>query len=126
MTTTLEETRVAVAIKTAAPAASAPQTTISGEKTAAPPPPPGRPLKNADKQWVTRRRLAYALLAILAVLVGAALVAMFTGTDLTRIKDVMAIVFGPVAGLVGAAVGFYFGAKTGSETPGSNEPRPGA
>lgn len=70
-----------------------------------------------EPQWRTRKRLAYAMLALLALLVLSAIVAMFTELDLQRIKDVMAIVFGPVAGLVGAVVGFYFGAKTGSEAP---------
>lgn len=100
------------AIAPAKPTAPATVSTAGGHtRTTKPEPPP----------WSTRRRLAYALLTLLAVIVLAALAAMFLKSlDLQRIKDVMTLVLGPVAGLVGAAVGFYFGAKTGSETPGGN------
>jgi hypothetical protein len=84
----------------------------------------GKVSADTSRSWSTRRRLAYALLALLAVLVVASVIAMFTNVDLQRIKDVMTLTLGPVAGLVGAVVGFYFGAKTGSESPGGSSSPP--
>lgn len=66
--------------------------------------------------WPVRRNLAYALVALLAVILVMTAAAMFTDIDLQRIKDVGDIIVTPVAGLVGAVVGFYFGARAGSGT----------
>lgn len=69
--------------------------------------------------WPVRRNLAYALVALLAVILVMTAAAMFTDIDLQRIKDVGDIIVTPVAGLVGAVVGFYFGARAGSGTSSS-------
>ena len=104
----LLSTSVAHAARPAAPEGLAP--TSHSDKAA-------RSASSDGPSWPTRRALAFGLMGLLGVLVVAAVVAMFTDVGLSRVKDVMAIVFGPVAGLAGSAVGFYFGAKTGSESP---------
>lgn len=74
--------------------------------------------------WPVRRNLAYALVALLAVILVMTAAAMFTDIDLQRIKDVGDIIVTPVAGLVGAVVGFYFGARAGSGTSSSLGSKP--
>ena len=84
------------------------------------PPGAGTSKSTADadrgQAWPTRRKLAYALVALLAVVLLATIAAMFTDIDLQRIKDVASLAIAPVAGLVGAVVGFYFGARVGTAT----------
>ncbi len=44
------------------------------------------------------------------------LVALFAeGVELQRMKDIIGLMFGPVVGLVGTVIGFYFGAQTVKE-----------
>lgn len=80
------------------------------------PPPPG-PLRAQSqvslKQENTRRLIAYILLLYLGAIVVIALVALYAeGVELDRAKDILSILVGPVIGLVGSVVGFYFGAQT--------------
>lgn len=59
-----------------------------------------------------RRRLAYGLLALLAVIALALLGADFGGLISTEeTKDLAAAVLSPIVVLVGTALGFYFGGK---------------
>jgi hypothetical protein len=69
-------------------------------------------------QEKTRTGLAYFLVALLALLVLAAVVVMFvTDIDNARVKDIFGLTFGPIVGLVGTVIGFYFGAESAKEAP---------
>lgn len=61
---------------------------------------------------VSRRRIAYGLLLLVAFIVVAAFVSLWTewGTW-SELKELSAFVLGPVVGLAGAATGFFFGEK---------------
>lgn len=72
-----------------------------------------------QSQEDTRRTIALGLLALLAVLVAAAVVIIFrTNISETRSKDLLGLILGPVVGLVGTVVGFYFGAQTAKQAGG--------
>lgn len=69
-----------------------------------------------ESQERTRASLAYAVIGILAVLVGAGIAGMFLrGISAQQATQMFGLLFGPIIGLVGTVVGFYFGAKTASE-----------
>jgi uncharacterized membrane protein YeaQ/YmgE (transglycosylase-associated protein family) len=82
--------------------------------------PPAGPLPSlAPNQLIdvkrenTRRFVAYILLAYLGAILIVGLVTLFTeGVPLQRAKDILGLLVGPVIGLVGTVVGFYFGAQT--------------
>ena len=66
-----------------------------------------------EPQENTRAIIAFALIGLLTVLVISAVVGVFLAAiSLERLTHVFGLVFGPVVGLVGTVVGFYFGAKT--------------
>ena len=59
-----------------------------------------------------RRRIAYILLGLLAVvLIWALLSVTFCPDSEQRIVNILQIILGPIIALVSAATGFYFGAK---------------
>lgn len=63
------------------------------------------------RQETARQWIAFALLFILfGEVLFAAIASFFIHIDI--IKEVMVIVFGPTAALVGSAIGFYFGQKS--------------
>ena len=67
-------------------------------------------------QETTRSWIAFLLIGLLAVMVIAAIAGIFVGSvNLQRVTQVFGLTFGPIVGLVGTVVGFYFGAKTASE-----------
>jgi hypothetical protein len=67
--------------------------------------------------------IAAFLLLLLAAFVGTAITAVFaTSVQLDRFKDIFALTFGPVIGLVGTVIGFYFGAQTAQAAAGGNNP----
>jgi hypothetical protein len=85
----------------------------------------GLPAPSIDVREPARRKIAYSLLALLAVIVLAAIVALFFSdafVPLQRAKDIIGLLLTPVVGLVGSVVGFYFGAQTAQETRDSNPP----
>jgi hypothetical protein len=64
----------------------------------------------------TRATIAYIVIALLAVLVFASIAGIFIeSVNVQRLTQVFGLTFGPVVGLVGTVVGFYFGAKTATE-----------
>ncbi len=70
----------------------------------------------AQAQEVTRAIIAYWLLLLVTVLVaGGAYATLLSPIGLDRVKQLFDLAFGPLLGLVGTVVGFYFGAKTASE-----------
>lgn len=67
------------------------------------------------REW-TRRIIASVLVFYLGAIIAAALVAIYAeGVTIERAKDILMIVVGPLVGLVGTVVGFYFGAQTVKE-----------
>ena len=70
----------------------------------------------AEHRDSTRARIAYGLIGILALVV---VVTLFIAHQHTRsiadVKDVLVILFAPVVGLVGSALGFYFGRESRRE-----------
>ena len=102
-----------------------------------PPPPPPPPIVEeprtsfssvsevsppiSHQQETARKRLAYSLIAILAVEVVFACSALFIskrfelGIEVRDITEIMVVIFGPTVALVGSATGFYFGARTASD-----------
>lgn len=62
-------------------------------------------------QEKARRNIAYVLCGLLALIFAAVTIALlFADAKLERIKEVT-IVIGPLAGLAGTAMGFYFAQK---------------
>lgn len=59
-----------------------------------------------------RRKLAYLLAWLLAVICCFTLFVVSIGADFDHMKGVLELVIGPVSSLVGAATGFYFGSKS--------------
>jgi hypothetical protein len=85
-------------------------------------PPPGPLPKQSQSELITvrqentRRLITYILLLYLGAIVAVALVALYAeGIALDRTKDILTILVGPIIGLVGTVVGFYFGAQTVKE-----------
>jgi hypothetical protein len=71
--------------------------------------PPYDPAEDREK---ARRLLAYALLALLALVVVALLFAnFFDWSSLGETKDLAASILSPIVVLVGTALGFYFGGQ---------------
>jgi hypothetical protein len=65
---------------------------------------------------LARRRIAYALIGLLWVLVGAVLIQVSLGSvQIAEIKE-YAVLVGPVVTLVSAATGFYYGTKSQTAT----------
>jgi hypothetical protein len=98
---------------------------LSGERVPSPSQlPPETFHRAADVPERTRRRLAYALTAILAAVVAVALAVLFLeqAVELRRAKDMIGLVLTPIVGLVGSVVGFYFGARTAQEAAPSVPP----
>ena len=59
-----------------------------------------------------RARIALSLVLLLCFVVAAAFVTVWVAGDLTEdIKDLLTLVLGPVAALVGSATGYYFGGR---------------
>ena len=82
-----------------------------GRQYAAPQTQPYDPRPTEDK---ARRRIAYALIALLGMLVFAILYFVWHGkVEVTDIKE-FAVLVGPVVTLVSAATGFYYGTRSGS------------
>lgn len=79
-----------------------------------PPPRGSLPSQSSvDSREPARRRIAYILLLFLGAVELAALVVMFNGSiSEQRATNIIGLVFGPIVGLVGTVVGFYFGAQT--------------
>jgi hypothetical protein len=72
----------------------------------------GRPFDPAPRREMVRTALALSLVAILAVMSLAPLFAiLFAEQDFERLRDYYATVFPTMSGLVGGAVGFYFGSS---------------
>ncbi|HEV7887908.1 MAG TPA: hypothetical protein VGO92_10130, partial [Acidimicrobiales bacterium] len=68
----------------------------------------------------TRKTIALALLALLALLVVTAILTIFrTTVSEARIKDLFGLIFGPIVGLVGTVIGFYFGSQTAKQAEGA-------
>jgi hypothetical protein len=66
----------------------------------------------AKDQENARRRLAYGLLALLALIVVGLLGATFGDLiSTTETKDLAGVILSPVVVLVGTALGFYFGGQ---------------
>jgi hypothetical protein len=64
----------------------------------------------AEDRETARRRLAYGLLGLLWLVVGALLVADFAHwIELDDAKDLATAILAPIVVLVGTALGFYFG-----------------
>ncbi len=84
---------------------------ISSQEIATPAP----PVKDYDldrKREGWRGVIALWLLALLTLTVLFAFAIFWTNPqDLGNLKDLLAIIFGPIAALVGAATGYYFGAS---------------
>lgn len=64
------------------------------------------------QQDTARRRIAYALIGLLWVIIAALLVLIYIeGIEVKDLKE-FAVILGPVVTLVSAATGFYYGTKT--------------
>lgn len=70
---------------------------------------PYDPLKAREDM---RARIAIYLVLLLCFVVAAAFVTVWVAGDLTEdIKDLLTLVLGPIAALVGSATGYYFGGR---------------
>jgi Asp/Glu/hydantoin racemase len=68
----------------------------------------------------TRELIAGALVGLLAIVtLGAVVYVMASPGDEPAVEALLKLVFTPIIGLVGSVVGFYFGAQSEKDKPGS-------
>ncbi|UPG92870.1 hypothetical protein [Luteibacter aegosomatissinici] len=75
------------------------------------PPPKTEPYNAGKAMDEARRKLAYLLAWLLAVICCFTLFCVAVGADFDHLKGILELVIGPVGSLVGAATGFYFGSQ---------------
>ena len=74
-----------------------------------------RPYSLARQREDMRGKIAAGLVVLLAFVVAGAFGTLWVAGELTEgVKDVLTLVLGPVATLVGSATGYYFGGQTGA------------
>ncbi len=78
-----------------------------------PPPPTAEPYDPEPLREQLRGWIAVGLLILLALVVAAALAALFLRIDSNSIKDVISLILSPIVGLVSAVTGFYYGSTKG-------------
>lgn len=82
------------------------------DSTPAPTPQPGAPYDPRPHEDSARRNIAYLLIGLLWLIVGAMFLLVSTGTmAVSEIKE-LSVVLGPVVTLVSAATGFYYSTKS--------------
>lgn len=82
------------------------------------PPHIGPPYDPRPQEDGARRAIAYLLIGLLWVVVGAIFILVAFGSiNVADIKE-FAVILGPVVTLVSAATGFYYGTKSGQSTGG--------
>jgi hypothetical protein len=83
------------------------QQNLGGQGAPQPPPLPA-PYDPSQDQETARRRIAYGLCALIAIVVGFGLIALlFTSVALDRIER-LSLFVGPLFGIAGTVLGFYF------------------
>ena len=97
------------------PPADSPLTALSEEEAAHAELPPLITVSKEDIKIridTARRRIAYVLVGTLVGVIAFPIIALLTGWMAANdIKEILPLLTGPVVGLVGTVVGFYFGEK---------------
>ena len=89
------------------------------------PVPHTEPYSVARKREDMRGKIAISLVTLFAFVVIAAFVTVWVTAELsTGIKDLLALVLGPVAALVGSATGYYFGGQSREDHAETDKPQP--
>ena len=76
-------------------------------------------VKTTISEWqeAARRRLAYILVTIFGGEISIAMLVLLlwkTEQDIQHLKDLLTLILSPTVALVGSAMGFYFGTRSGS------------
>jgi hypothetical protein len=80
------------------------------EVAAGSPPPKSEPYDPLPERENVRGQIAQALIVLLAMLILFAFLTLWCfPSSSANLKDLLTLLFGPVAALVGSAIGFYFG-----------------
>jgi hypothetical protein len=86
-----------------------------------PPPPPPQPIETRsydpapDRENVRGKIAKWLILLLAGIVAGSFVFLWFRPTQIDQLKELLALILGPVVALVGAATGYYFGAAAESK-----------